>query len=120
MDEGWMIVSGNRSVNDNIRKKLFKLFKSRDFEIEVNVNKKVFQYLDVELNQQTGSVSLYIKPNTKLRYMNAGSTHPAASIAKHIPKGIECRLSRGHKTKLEFKPQIKQQIIGGNKKYYLV
>lgn len=48
-DDG-LIVLDKRKWNDRIRKKIFKLFKELGFDIEVEINLKVVQYLDVELN----------------------------------------------------------------------
>lgn len=63
-DDGLMVVSAKRRTNNNIRKKLFPLFNHLGFKITVYLNVKSVQYLDVELNLTTGTVSPYIKPNT--------------------------------------------------------
>lgn len=60
-----MTEPGNRRVNDKIKKMLFENFKSLGFEIEFVMNKKVVEYLDVELNLQTVSVSPYMKHKIK-------------------------------------------------------
>lgn len=56
---GMMVVPDKKRVNDKIRKQLYKLFKSLGFDIEVDMNSKVVQYLDTELNLETGNISLY-------------------------------------------------------------
>lgn len=48
--------------------------------------------MDIELNI---SVSPFMKPKTKWKYVNAASNH-IASIIKSIPKSIESRLSRNY------------------------
>lgn len=52
------------------------------------MNKNAGQYLDVEINLQTGCISTYMKLNAKLRYMNAGFNNPV-SVIMHSLKGIE-------------------------------
>lgn len=54
-----MVVPDKKRVNDKIRKQLYRLLKSLGFDIEVDMNLKVVQYLDTELNLETGNVSLY-------------------------------------------------------------
>lgn len=86
-DVGLMVMPDSRNVNDNIREMFFKIFISLNFEIEFDMNKKVVQYFDVELNPQTSSVYLYINSNAKLRYVNTRSNHPVR-IIKYILKGL--------------------------------
>lgn len=54
-----MVVPDKKRVNDKIRKQLYRLLKRLGFDIEVDMNLKVVQYLDTELNLETGNVSLY-------------------------------------------------------------
>lgn len=54
----------NKRVNNVIRKKLFKHFKDLNFKITVEMNVKIVQYLDVEFNLLTGTVSTYMKSNS--------------------------------------------------------
>lgn len=43
-----------------------------------------------------------MKPSSKLLYVNGKSSHPRAVIA-HIPRGMECRLSRNSSNMTIFK-----------------
>lgn len=73
---------------------LSKFFQDLDFDITVDIDKKkVVIYLNVEFKLSAGTVSSYTKPKTVLKYADFKSTHPL-NIIKHIPKGIEFRLSR--------------------------
>lgn len=47
----------NQRANDNIRKMLFKLFQDLDFDITVDMNRKIMQYVDVEFKISAGTVS---------------------------------------------------------------
>lgn len=90
------------------------------------MNRKIAQYLDVELNPLNGTVSPYIKVKAVMKYVNTKS-NPLASILQHIPKGVEHSVStntlnmktfenkkkkylaalkeEGHKAKWSFRPQ---------------
>ena len=59
---------------------------------------KIADYLDVTLNLYNGTVSPFRKGNQDLRYGDRGSNH-ANQVFKHIPKGIEHRLSTNSSNK---------------------
>lgn len=84
-----------------IRKNLFRLFESLNFDIKIDMNLKVVQCLDVEFNLSTGTVSAYMKPNSLLKYVNTKSTH-SVSVLKYNPMGAECRISRTVSTTVIF------------------
>ena len=75
-----------------IKKKICKVFSDNGLEVTVEANKKVVQYLDVELNLNDGSFKPYLKPNDSPLYVNVDSSHPP-SIISNIPKAINKRLS---------------------------
>lgn len=58
-DDGLMVEQDRRRENDNIREKLFKLFKRSGFDIKIETNLKIIQYLDIELDLINESVSPY-------------------------------------------------------------
>lgn len=72
-DDGLIWVTSNKRNNDKIRKFLLKLFKALVFEIEVDINRKVLEYLNAELNLPSGSVSTYMEPNSWMKYVKAGT-----------------------------------------------
>lgn len=72
-----------------------------EFESELDMNHKVVQYLDVDLNLQTGSVSPYTKTNTKLMYVNTGFNH-LVSVIRYIPKETGCGLNRNYSCRVIF------------------
>ena len=61
-------------------------------KVTVDANKKVVQYLDVELNLIDESFKPFLKPNDHPLYVNVGSNHPP-SILTNIPKAVNKRLS---------------------------
>ena len=58
----------------------------------MEANKKIVQFLDVELNLEEGTFKPYIKPNDVSLYGHKNSNHPQ-SITKNIPEAINKRLS---------------------------
>lgn len=50
------------------------LFKVLDFEIIIEMNKSILQYLDFEFKLSACTFSLYMKSNIVLNYMNTKST----------------------------------------------
>jgi len=75
-----------------IKKQICKVFSDNGLQVTVEANKKVVQYLDVELNLNDGSFKPYLKPNDNPLYVNIDSSHPP-SIISNIPKAINKRLS---------------------------
>ena len=59
---------------------------------------EITDHLDVTLNLYNGTVSSFRKRNQDLRYVDRGSNHPI-QVFKHIPKGIEHRLSNNSSNK---------------------
>ena len=98
-DDGLIIVDESRPKKcDGIRKRLYKLFEEFGFRLHVTTDLKITDYLDVTLNLYSGTVSPFRKRNQDLRYVNRGSNHPI-QVFKHVPKGIEHRLSNNSSNK---------------------
>ena len=83
---------------DGIRKRLYKLFDEFGFRLDMRTDLKITDYLDVTLNLYSGTVFLFRKRNQDLCYVNRGSNHPA-QVFKHVPKGIEHKLSNNSSSK---------------------
>jgi hypothetical protein len=77
---------------DRMRKKIAVIFKSYGLRITVETNLKSVNFLDVNLNLNTGSYKPYRKPNNPPVYINTSSNHPPA-IIKNIPAAIGKRVS---------------------------
>lgn len=112
-EEVVIVIQDNKRCHDSIRLKLSKLFKVLDFDITVEMNRKAFQYLDSEFDLLAGAVSPYMKPSTILIYVNTKFKRPT-NVIKHIPMGVECRLSRNSSAKeiFEKKERIHRRIPG--------
>ena len=83
---------------DGIRKILYKLLDEFGFRLDIKTDLKMTDYLDVTLNLYSGTVSPFRKRNQDLRYVNRGSNH-TTQVFKHVPKGIEHRLSNNYSNK---------------------
>ena len=75
-----------------IKKKICAIFGKHGLNLTIEANKKIVQYLDVELNLNDGSFRPYIKPNDKPLYVHRDSNHPK-NVAKNIPESVNRRLS---------------------------
>ena len=96
--DGLIIVEKAHRRCDGIRKRLYKLFDEFGFRLDIKTSLKITDYLDVALNLYSGIVSPFRKRNQDLRYVNMGSNHPT-QVFKHVPKGIEHRLSNNSPNK---------------------
>ena len=83
---------------DGFRKRLYKLFDEFGFRLDIRTDLKITDYLDVTLNLYSGTVSLFRKRNQDLHYVNRGFNHQT-QVFKHVPKGIEHRLSNNSSNK---------------------
>ena len=91
-DDGLAVSNATPRETEQIKKKICKVFESLGLNITIEANKKVVQFLDVELNLNDGTYKPYIKPNDVPLYVNKESSHPP-SILKNIPLSINRRLS---------------------------
>ena len=83
---------------DGVKKWLHRLFDEFGFKLDTQTDLKIADYLDVTLNLYNGTVSPFRKWNQDLHYVDRGSNHPI-QVFKHIPKGIEHRLSNNSSNK---------------------
>ena len=74
------------------RKAIIKLFKECSLNITIQTNLKIVNFLDVEMNLDTGTYRPYRKPECMPVYINTKSNHPLFMI-KEIPKAIARRFS---------------------------
>ena len=76
---------------DQLRKKIIKIFKETGFEIDIEANLKIVNFLDTTFNLINGSYKPYKKPNDTLLYINNNSNH-SLQIIKKLSKKINDRL----------------------------
>ena len=108
-DDGLILLRNkNGHEMDKIRKQIIQNFKTIGFEIDININLKVINFLDVTFNLLENSYKPYKKPNDKLLYINTESNHPP-EVIKHIPISINKRLNQNSSN---------EQIFNSSKKEY--
>ena len=91
-DDGLGVLTGTPQQNEKLKKDLCLIFRAEGLEITVAANKKVVNFLDVNLDLNTGIHRPYSKPNNKPIYVNSQSNHPP-SVLRAVPNGINVRLS---------------------------
>ena len=123
---------------------IFRLFLANIWQITIEANKKVVNFLDVTLDLNTGKFKPYTKPMSTPLYVHSQSNHPP-NIIRNIPAAINRRLSSissdravfneaappyqealrksGYTHQLEFKPPPQgppQQKTHATKRRYMV
>ena len=83
----------NKSDNERLKKKIIALFRRWGLKIEISMDQTKVDYLDVCMDFTDGSFRPYMKPNSKLKYVNKESDHWKL-VLDQIPKGIEKRLNK--------------------------
>ena len=76
---------------ENSKKKICQIFREIGLKIIIEANKKVVDFLDVELDLYRDQYKPFLKPNNTLLYVNSQSNHPP-SIIKNIPLSVNKRL----------------------------
>ena len=93
-DDGLMILRNVNSRDTDItRKKIIRIFKDLEFQIEIITSLHSANFLDTTLDLKIGTYRPYRKPNDTPLYIHASSNHPQR-ILKQIPLSINQRLSR--------------------------
>ena len=91
-DDGLGIIKATPCEVENIKKSLCFTFQTYGLKITIEANKKVFNFLDVTLNLNTGKFHPYSKPNNTPLYVHNKSNHPP-TILCNIPLAINKRLT---------------------------
>ena len=91
-DDGLAVSRLTKRENENVKKEIREIFRKEGLEITIDVNLKVVEFLDVELDLNNGTHKPFIKPNNTILYVDVNSNHPK-SITKNIPLGIQKRIS---------------------------
>ena len=93
-DDGLIVLRGkNGHELDKTRKEITQIFKHIGFQIEIDINLKIVDFLDVTFNLTENTYKPFKKPNGTLLYINTESNHPP-EIIKQIPISINTRLNQ--------------------------
>ena len=77
---------------DILKKKMHELFRRNGFGIEILVNVKHVDYLDVHFDLSTGVFKPFVKAGGEVRYVDKKSDHPPRTV-NIIGPGVQYRLS---------------------------
>jgi hypothetical protein len=91
-DDGLGALKLTPRIIENIKKDLCAIFKGHDLRITIEANTQTVNFLDINLNLNTGRYSPFMKPNNTPLYVHSKSNHPPG-IIKNIPASINRRLS---------------------------
>ena len=91
-DDGLSVSGASPKEVEAIKKKICETFRKHSLDITIEANKKIVQFLDVELNLSDNTYKPFIKPNDTPVYVHKESNHPPC-LAKNIPEAINKRLS---------------------------
>ena len=91
-DDGLAVCNLSGRQAELTKKKLCKIFNDNGLKITAEANKKDVNFLDVNLNLDTGIYRPYMKPNDTPIYVNRHSNHPRG-ILENIPRSVNRRLS---------------------------
>ncbi|GFR84580.1 inositol hexakisphosphate and diphosphoinositol-pentakisphosphate kinase 2 [Elysia marginata] len=100
-DDGLAVSDKSPKQNEDMKKKICKIFKNTGLSITIDANKKVVDFLDVSFNLQNECYRPFMKPNQTTNYVHKNSNHPP-TIIKNIPSNIAKRLSTISKNKKIF------------------
>ena len=100
-DDGLAASALTARLTEKLWQQIKKVYEDNGLKVTGEANKKVVNFLDVQLNLTTGSHRAFTKPNTTLLYINTLSNHPP-SILKNIPLEVNRRLCRLSSSKEEF------------------
>ena len=92
-DDGLIASKLTPRQNENLKKKICKIFKDEGLRITIEANIKVVNFLDVTFDISKDIFKPFMKPNDTPIYINKESNHPP-SILKNIPQAVNDRLSR--------------------------
>jgi hypothetical protein len=112
-DDGLMLLrNSTKRTADIARKKVIKTFKDIGFDIEIIINMKAVDFLDVTLDLISETYRPYKKPNDRLQYVHVSSNHPAC-ILRQLPVTVNKRLGTNSSNEAVFekaKPEYEEAL----------
>ena len=91
-DDGAAITKLPPKEAERVKNKIVKVFKDEGLDITIVANLKVMNFLDVEVDLNTGTHRPYTKPNNTLLYIDINSNHPPSAL-KNTVHAVQSRLS---------------------------
>ena len=103
-DDGLAVCRLSGRQAELTKKKLCAIFKDNGLNITAEANRKDVNFLDINLNLDTGIYRPYMKPNDSPLYVNKNSNHPRG-ILENIPHSVNRRLSMKVQKSEEVQPE---------------
>ena len=91
-DDGLAVCDKSPRQAELTKKKLCRIFQANGLNITAEANLKSVNFLDINLNLETGLYRPYMKENDTPTYVHKDSNHPNC-ILKNIPLSVNKRLS---------------------------
>ena len=82
-DDGIAVSILSKRENKSLKKEICRIFKEEGLDITININFKVVDVLDVELNLSEETHWPYTKLNDTILYKDSKSNHPQNMKKKH-------------------------------------
>ena len=77
---------------ERVKNKIVKVFKNEGLNIPIDANLKIMNFLDVEVDLNTGTHKPFMKPNNTLLYIDVNSNHPQC-VKRNTGPAVQKRLS---------------------------
>ena len=90
-DDALGVTSMTPRQADIAKKEICKIYQQNSLSIEIQVNAKSVDFLDINLDLRTGIYKPFMKPNDCPTYIHKSSNHPP-TIIKNIPESVNKRL----------------------------
>ena len=87
------------------RKAVISVFKKEGLRVTAECSDSRVDFLDMELDLQSGNTKPFIKPNSNTKYVSTKSSHPPA-IIRGIPAIVEMRLSNLSSNEEQFQQDV--------------
>ena len=85
--------NANGRTADLSRKDIISIFRTFGFNIDIQTNLKIVDFLNVTFNLENGTYRPFKKPNDKLLYLHTSSNQPL-QIIRQMPNSVGERLSK--------------------------
>ena len=91
-DDGLAITPSSPRLQEKLRQRIIRIFGEQDLKITIEIGLTRVNFLDINMDLETGLYKPYRKPGDKPLYVSTYSNHPP-QILKNLPAGIEKRIS---------------------------
>ena len=91
-DDGLCVSNSSPRQIENFKKKICEAFRKHGLSITIEANKKIINFLDIEMDLMEDTFKPFIKPNDTPLYVHKLSNHPPC-VTSNIPAAVNRRLS---------------------------